>query len=185
MTDTLKIAAVVGSLRRESFTRRLVLAMKDLAPATVSVTLVEIGRLPLFNQDDEEDPTAEVLAFREAILGADAVLFATPEYNRSMPGVLKNAVDVGSRPYGKSVWSGKPAAIISVTPGGLGGFGANHALRQALVFLNMPTMLQPEAYIGNVAKVLDADGKIAIDATRQFCTSFMIEFEKWSRKQRV
>jgi chromate reductase len=107
------------------------------------------------------------------------VLFATPEYNRSVPGVLKNAIDVGSRPYGKSAWAGKPAAVISVSPGAIGAFGANHHLRQSLVFLDMPCMQQPEAYIGGANKLFDDQGHITVDATRTFLTNFASAFAAW------
>ena len=108
--------------------------------------------------------------------GADAVLFVTPEYNRSVPGGLKNAIDVGSRPYGQSVWSGKPCAVVSVSPGGIGGFGANHHLRQSLVFLDMPVLQQPEAYIGGAATLFAEDGSIVSDGTRKFLTGLMAAF---------
>ena len=111
------------------------------------------------------------------------MLFATPEYNRSVPGVLKNAIDVGSRPYGKSVWAGKPAAIISVSPGALGAFGANHHLRQSLMFLDMPTLQQPEAYIGGIASLLDEEGRITDESRRKFLVDFLDAFESLIRKR--
>ena len=135
-----RVAVVVGSLRKDSFNRKMALALKAMAPASLALQLVEIGNLPLYNQDDDAAPPAASAAFKQAIADADAVLFVTPEYNRSVPGVLKNAIDIASRPYGKSAWDGKPAAVVSVSPGAIGGFGANHHLRQSLVFLNMPTM---------------------------------------------
>src|SRR5262245_49722979 len=135
--DTIDVVALVGSLRRESFTRKLTQALVTLAPSRLRIELVGIGDLALYNQDDEGSPPIPWETFRERIKRADAVLFATPEYNRSVPGVLKNAIDVGSRPYGQSVWTGKPAAVVSVSPGATGGFGANHHLRQSLVFLDM------------------------------------------------
>ncbi len=138
------VAVLVGSLRKESINRKVARALGECAPPSLKLRFVEIGELPLFNQDDEAAPTAAVTAFKEQIARADAVLFVTPEYNRSVPGVLKNALDVGSRPYGQSVWNGKPGAVVSASQGGIGGFGANHHLRQALVFLNVPAMAQPE-----------------------------------------
>lgn len=183
MSDVLDIAAVVGSLRRESFTRRLVEALVRMVPPGLRIELVAIGELPLYNQDNEASPPAAWSAFRTRIQRADGILFATPEYNRSVPGVLKNAIDVGSRPYGKSVWSRKPAAVVSVSPGAIGAFGANHHLRQSLVFLDMPTLQQPEAYIGNVDKLLDAAGGFTDNGTRDFCTRFLAAFEAWVRKQ--
>jgi len=173
------VAVLVGSLRKESFTRKLVKAMAGVAPADLKLEIVEIGDLPHFSQDDEANPVAAVVRFRDRIRKADAVLFATPEYNRSVPGVLKNALDTGSRPYGHSVWNAKPAAIVSVSPGNLGAFGANHHLRQSLAFLNMPTMGQPEAYVSNVATLLDDKGGLAKPETREFLETFLKSFSAW------
>ncbi|KQW78704.1 NADPH-dependent FMN reductase [Brevundimonas sp. Root1279] len=146
-----RIAIVVGSLRKDSLNRRVAKSICRLAGDRLDCTIVEIGDLPLFNQDLEATPPAEWTRFREAIAAADGVLFVTPEYNRGVPGVLKNAIDVGSRPYGQSVFYKKPAAIVSASPGMIGGFGANHQVRQACVFLDMPVMQQPEAYLGQVS----------------------------------
>jgi chromate reductase len=176
----MKIAVIVGSLRKDSWTRKVANAMIDLAPKSLSFEHVEIDALPHYSQDLETDhPPAEWVAFRDRIRPVDGVLFATPEYNRSVPGVLKNAIDVGSRPYGKSVWSGKPAGVVSVTPGALGAFGANHHLRQSLVFLDMPAMQQPEAYINNAGQLFGPDGKLANDSTREFFTKYMAAFATW------
>ena len=182
MHERLEIAALVGSLRRESFTRQLVHALAKLADASLHIEIVPLGGLPLYNQDDEANPPAPWLEFRACIQRADAVLFATPEYNRSVPGCLKNAIDVGSRPYGKSVWQGKPAAIVSASPGAVGAFGAHHHLRQSLVFLDMPTMQQPEMYIGGVDKLVNAAGGITAPATRELCVKFLKSFEAWVRR---
>ena len=141
--------------------------------------IIEIGQLPFYNQDDEQTPPQVWVQFRERIKRADGVLFVTPEYNRSVPAALKNAIDVGSRPYGQSAWSGKPGAVVSASPGGIGGFGANHHLRQSLVFLNVPAMPQPEAYIGGADKLFDAQGKLVNDATRKFLQNFMQAFGSW------
>jgi chromate reductase len=177
------VAVIVGSLRKDSFTRKIAHAVAELAPASLKLEVVEIGGLPLYDQDaDGPSPPAQWVAFRARIRRADAVLFATPEYNRSVPGALKNAVDVGSRPYGQSAWAGKPAAIVSVSPGVLGAFGANHHLRQSLVFLDMPTMQQPEAYVGGVATVLDPSGKLASDGTRELLRKFASAFAEWIEK---
>ena len=146
MSTTYKVAVVVGSLRKDSMNRKLAQALAKLAPASLQLSIVEIGDLPLFNQDHEGNPSQPVIAFKQAIKSANAVLFVTPEYNRSVPGVLKNAIDTGSRPYGQSAWSGKPGAVISVSPGAIGGFGANHHLRQVLASVNVPTMPQPVSY---------------------------------------
>jgi chromate reductase len=145
-----RVAILVGSLRQESINRKVARSICAFAANKLDCAIVEIGDLALYNQDHDADPPAEYVRFRERIALADGVLFCTPEYNRGVPGVLKNAIDVGSRPYGSNVWDKKPAAIISASPGSIGGFGANHQLRQACVFLNMPMMQQPEAYLGNV-----------------------------------
>src|SRR3954452_10321958 len=143
------VSVLVGSLRRDSLNQKLAKALTELASPRLMLNTVEIGQLPLYNQDDDgEMPPEAWTTFRQRVRRADAVLFVTPEYNRSVPGALKNALDVGSRPYGQSVWTGKPGAVVSVSPGALGAFGANHHLRQSLVFLNVPAMQQPEAYIG-------------------------------------
>jgi len=180
MPESRDVAVLVGSLRRESFTRRIAVALGKLAPPILKLEIVEIGDLPLYNQDLETDqPPAPWTRFRDRLRMADAVLFATPEYNRSVPGVLKNAIDVGSRPYGKSVFAGKPAAVVSVSPGALGAFGANHHLRQSLVFLDMPTLQQPEVYLGGAANLVDEQGNITNDGTREFLTKFMAAFAQW------
>ncbi len=176
-----KIAVFVGSLRKGSFNRKMAKVLAALAPESLEMEIVEIGGLPLYNQDydDEGNPPPEYVAFRERVKPFDGVLFVTPEYNRSVPAVLKNALDVGSRPFGQSVWSGKPGAVMTVSPGAIGGFGANHHLRQSLVFLDIPTMQQPEAYIGGAAQLFDADGAITNEGTRGFLTTFMTTFAAW------
>src|SRR5262249_21217554 len=143
----------------------------------------EIGQLPLYNQDQDADPPEAWKALRQRIRAADAVLFVTPEYNRSVPGVLKNALDVGSRPYGQNAWAGKPVAVISVSPAAIGGFGAILHLRQSLVFLNVPAMPQPEAYIGGAANLFDADGQVAKPETREFLRTFIAAFAAWIETQ--
>jgi chromate reductase len=174
------VAVLVGSLRREAYTRKLALAISELAPPSLKLEIVEIGGLPLYNQDDEDGtPPPSWTAFRERIRRADAVLFVTPEYNRSVPGALKNAIDVGSRPSGKSAWSGKPGAVVSASPGALGAFGANHHLRQSLVFLDVLVLQQPEAYIGGVAGLLDATGKLADEGARERLGRFIQAFAAW------
>lgn len=179
MANPKDVAVLVGSLRKGSFTRRLALALAKIAPAALKLEIVEIGNLPLYNQDRDAAPPAEWVAFKERIKKADAVLFMTPEYNRSVPGVLKNAIDVGSRPYGQSAWDGKPGAVISVSPGAIGAFGANHHLRQSLVFLNVPAMPQPEAYIGGAANLVDDNGEITNPSTRDFLVKFLNSFATW------
>jgi chromate reductase len=180
MATPRQVAVLVGSLRKDSFTRKVANALAGVAPSTLALTQVEIGDLPLYNQDlDTGNPPAQWTRFRDAMRPAEAVLFATPEYNRSIPGLLKNAIDVGSRPYGKSVFDRKPGAVVSVSPGALGAFGANHILRQSMVFLNVPMMQQPEAYIGGADKLFDAQGQLANDSMRDFLTRFGQAFAAW------
>jgi chromate reductase len=177
------IAVLVGSLRKESFTRKMAHALIELAPAELKLKIVEIGQLPHYNQDlDTTIPPAAWVAFRDQVRPAHGVVFATPEYNRSVPGVLKNAIDVGSRPYGRSVWDKKPAGIISVSPGAIGGFGANHHLRQSLVFLNMLPLQMPEAYIGGADKLFDDNGRLTNSTTREFLGKFLQAFAAWMEK---
>jgi chromate reductase len=157
-------------------------AMIAMAPPSLKLEIVEIGELPHYNQDYEADPPQVVKDFKGRIQHADAVLFVTPEYNRSVPGVLKNAIDVGSRPYGKSAWNGKPGAVFSLSPGAVGAFGANHHLRQSLVFLNVPVMPQPEAYVGGAAKMFSETGAIESADTREFVAKFLHAFAQWIEK---
>jgi chromate reductase, NAD(P)H dehydrogenase (quinone) len=145
-----KIAILVGSLREGSINKKVARSICGLRGDNLDCSIIDIGNLPLYNQDHDANPPPEVVRFREQIAQADGVLFVSPEYNRGIPGVLKNAIDIGSRPYGQSVFDKKPAAIVTASPGGIGGFGANHQIRQAAVFLNMPVMQQPEAYLGHV-----------------------------------
>lgn len=184
MAQPLTVAVLIGSLRKGSFTRKVAEALIKLSPEGLAFEHVGIGQLPLYDQDldDEGRPPEAWTAFRETVRRCDAVLFATPEYNRSVPGGLKNALDVGSRPYGKSVWNAKPCAIVSVTPGAMGGFGANHHLRQSLVFLNMPMLNQPEAYIGHANDLVDENLDIRNEATRAFLQGFMNAFADWVRR---
>jgi chromate reductase len=178
------VAVIVGSLRKESYSRKLANALIALAPATLKLQIVEIRDLPLYNQDDDEGtPPAAWVAFRKAVKAMDAVLFVTPEYNRSVPGPLKNAIDVGSRPYGSSAWDGKPGAVVSNSPGAIGGFGANHHLRQSLVFLNVPCMQQPEAYVGGAATLVDDKGEVTDENKRDFLRKFMQAYDAWVTRQ--
>ncbi|MDL2354411.1 MAG: NAD(P)H-dependent oxidoreductase [Pseudomonadota bacterium] len=175
---TRKIAVIVGSLRKESFSRKIAKTLMLQAPAQLEMEIVDIGQLPLYNQDADDAPPAVYTEFRAKINEFDGVLWVTPEYNRSVPGVLKNAIDVGSRPYGQSAWNGKPCGVVSVSPGASGAFGANHHLRQSLVFLNMPAMQQPEAYIGNAAKLFDGD-KLNNESTEKFLQGYIDAFAAW------
>jgi len=173
-----KIGVLVGSLRKGSYTRMVAKAMSGLNP-DLQCEIIEIAALTMYNQDlDTDSPPRDWVDFRDRIRACDAILFATPEYNRSVPGALKNAIDVASRPYGKSAWMRKPCAVVSVSPGAIGGFGANHHLRQCLVFLEMPC-LQQEAYIGGAAKLFDDHGELANQDTKSFLTKIMQAFGSW------
>ena len=179
------VAVIIGSLRRESLTRKVAMAMMRLAPPSIALDIVEIRDLPMYDQDLETDvPPKEWVSFRERIKRCDAILFATPEYNRSVPGCLKNAVDVGSRPGGHGVFAGKPGAIVSVTPFGLGAFGANHHLRQALVYVDVLTMAQPEAYVSQAKELVDDNFVITKDSSRQFFDMFLGAFAAWIERTR-
>jgi chromate reductase len=175
-----KIAIIVGSLRKDSINRKVARSICAFASDKLDCRIVEIGALPLYNQDLDPNPPAEFVTFRKEIAAADGILFCTPEYNRGVPGVLKNAIDVGSRPYGQSVWDKKPGAIISASPGSVGGFGANHQLRQACVFLNMPVMQQPEAYLGHVTDdSFDEQGHVKEGPLRQLILNLASAFADW------
>lgn len=180
MTQARKVAILVGSLRKGSNNRKMANALIKMGIPGLDLTILEIGDLPLYNEDLDTDARPDTwTSFREALRSSAAVLFITPEYNRSVPGALKNAIDVGSRPYGKSAWQRKPGAVISLSPGKMGAFGANHHLRQSLVFLNVPAMAQPEAYIGGAAKLFDDAGNLVDDGTRTFLQEFMKAFAAW------
>lgn len=180
--ESKNIAVIVGSLRKESLNLKMAKALIAIAPETLNFKIFEIGKLQMYNQDLDEIPPAAWTKFRNRLKHFDGILFVTPEYNRSVPAVLKNAIDVGSRPYGKSSWNGKPAAIVSVSPGHIGGFGANHHLRQSLVFLNVPVMAQPEAYIGNAEELFDDHGNLINKETLEFSRKFMMAFSEWVTK---
>jgi chromate reductase len=180
MSTTRNVAVLVGSLRKESFNRKAAHVLMAMALPTLNLAIHEIGQLPLYNQDLETaTPPAEWKAFRDGIRAVDALLFLTPEYNRGLPAVLKNAIDVGSRPYGHNAWNGKPAGVISISQGALGAFGANHALRQSLVTVNVAAMPFPEAYISYVAKLFDEQGKLTDESTREFLQKFLQAFAQW------
>ncbi len=186
MGDTLNVAVLVGSLRRGSFSRKVAHAAIALASDSLSMEIVDIGHLPFYNEDleDAAEKPSSWLTFRDRIRRVDGVLFVTPEYNRSVPGALKNALDVGSRPRVESVWSRKSCAVISVSLGALGAFGANHHLRQSFVFLDMPAMQQPEAYIGNAPSLFDSEGALINEKTREFIQKVVAAFEQWIRTNR-
>lgn len=175
-----RIGVVVGSLRKGSYNQKVADVLKGMLPADFAVEQLSIGDLALYNQDfdDEGNVPDAWRAFRETVGRMDAFLFVTPEYNRSVPPVLKNALDVASRPYGQNQWGGKPAAVVSVSTGGIGGFGANHHLRQSLTFLDVYAMQQPEAYIGNCAKLFDDAGQVS-EGSKGFMQSAMDAFTAW------
>jgi chromate reductase, NAD(P)H dehydrogenase (quinone) len=175
-----KIAIIVGSLREGSINRKVARSICALRNDNLDCTMIEIGDLPLYNQDSDANPPEQYVRFREQIGAADGVLFVSPEYNRGIPGVLKNAIDVGSRPYGQSVFDKKPAAIVTASPGSIGGFGANHQIRQACVFLNMPVMQQPEAYLGHVSDdSFDPDGCLKEGPLKELITKLAHAFHDW------
>ena len=181
MTQPRTVAVLVGSLRKDSVNRRIAKALEALTP-NLKFNVVEIGDLPFFDQDLEFDPPAQWVRLRKEIAAADAVLFVTPEYNRGLPAVLKNAIDVASRPYGHSVWNGKPGAVVSVTIGSQGAILANHQLRQSLVFLNVPTLQQPEAYISGALSLFDDKGELINEGTTEFLRAYGQAFSAWIEK---
>ena len=177
-----KIALIVGSLRKESYNRKIANKLIELAPKSLEMNIVEIGDMPHYNEDLEtENPPKSWTEFREKIKDVDGVLFLTPEYNRSFSGVIKNAVDVGSRPKGKSVWSGKAGGVVSASMGALGAFGANHALRQCLVTLNVLVMQQPEAYVKNAQNLFEENGDLTSEG-KTFLQKFIDAYAKWVEK---
>jgi chromate reductase len=181
MQTALNVAVLVGSLRKDSYSRRIARVLMDLAPSTLDCRLVEIADLPLYTEDLDSAPPVQWTRFRAEIQAAEAVLIVTPEYNRSVPGGLKNAIDVGSRPPYHSVWDGLPTAVVSISPYKMGGFGANHHVRQSLVFLNMPVMQQPEAYLPEVAGMFDERGTFVSPESREFLTNVISSFTTWAQ----
>jgi chromate reductase len=184
MAAPFNVVVIVGSLRKQAYSLRLAHALVKLAPASLKLDVLTLHELSFYNQDLEATPPADWVAFRERVKAADAVLFVTPEYNRSVPGVLKNAIDVGSRPYGGSAFDGKPTGVISNSPGAIGGFGAHHHLRQCLVFLNMPVLQQPEAYVGGIADAFDEQGELVKDSLRSFMQKYVDAFAAWVAQQK-
>jgi len=178
-----RVAILIGSLRKESWNRKTAEEVIRLSPASLDMQIVELGELSMYNEDldNEKDIPAAWVQFRQTMQNFDAVLFVTPEYNRSIPAVLKNAIDLGSRPYGKSVWVNKCGAVISTTPGGYGAFGANHVLRQSMVFLDVPMLQQPEMYLSHINTCFDEKGHLD-ERTTQMFTHFLDAFEKWVLK---
>src|SRR4051812_48005496 len=176
------VALVVGSLRRGSFNRQLAHAVKKLAPPEFSFHEVRIDDLPLYNQDDETAPGQAVKRLKKDIAEADALVFVTPEYNRSIPGVLKNAIDHASRPYGQNVWAGKPAGILGASVGAPGTSMAQQHLRNILAYLDVPTLGQPEVFLHVNEQFFDAEGNIANAGTKGFLQSWMDRYVAWVHK---
>jgi chromate reductase, NAD(P)H dehydrogenase (quinone) len=175
-----KIAIIVGSLRKDSLNRKVARSICAMRGDNLDCSMIEIGDLPLYNQDLDANPPEQWARFRKQVAEADGVLFCSPEYNRGIPGVLKNAIDVGSRPYGQSVFDKKPAAIVTASPGSIGGFGSNHQIRQAAVFLNMPVMQQPEAYLGHVSDdSFDESGCLKEGPLKELITNLAHSFAGW------
>ncbi len=179
--NNMKIGIFVGSLRQASFNRKVAMTLIQLAPTSVEMEMIEIGQLPFFNEDKEATPPQEWIDFRQKLKSLDGFILVTPEYNRSVPAALKNALDVGSRPYGQNLWNGKPCAVISASIGAIGGFGANHHLRQSLVFLNAPCLQQPEVYLSYVNKLFDEKGQLINNDTRDFLSQFIEIYVNWVR----
>ena len=179
--DSYRIAVIVGSLRQDSFNRKLATALGKLAPADFHLTQVRLDDLPLYNQDDDAHQAASVLRLKEDVKSAHGLLFVTPEYNRSIPGVLKNALDHASRPYGQSVWAGKPAGVMGVSIGAIGTAMAQQHLRNVLAYLDVPTLGQPEAFIQAKDGLLDADGGVGADS-RKFLQGWMDQYVAWVKK---
>jgi len=178
-----KIAVLVGSLRKDSVTRKVVRAIEPFAPG-LSFTELELGHLPLYNQDLEVEPPPEAwAAFRAQLNESAGYLFATPEYNRSIPGGLKNAIDIASRPYGKSAFgAGRPGAVVSVSPGAMGGFGANHQVRQSVVSLDLVMLQRPEMYVNNALTLFDASGALVDEAAKRLFHNFGTAFTAWVQR---
>jgi chromate reductase len=173
------VSVLVGSLRRESFSLKLATYLERIDGPQFSFQPVNIGDLAFYNEDLEVSPPPPWLRLRQQIRHSDAVLFVTPEYNRSIPAVLKNAIDVASRPLPENSWNGKPAGVISVSPGAMGAFGAHHHLRQSMVGVNMRAMPQPEAYLGNVRALFNDNGDITNSSTVMFLRNFLMTFAEW------
>ena len=182
MAEKLRILGISGSLRKDSYNTAALRAAIELCPDEAGIEICEIGHLPLFDQDFERDLPAVVKEFKEKIAGADAILFSTPEYNYSVPGGFKNAIDCGSRPYGQSAWEGKPAAIMGASTGAVGTARAQYDLRKMMVFLNMFPINRPEVMIGKAAGKFDEAGKLTDESTRQFIRQMLENLIAWTRK---
>lgn len=177
-----KIVILVGSLRKDSTNRKIAKELIRLSSERLNMEIVEVGQLPLYNEDFDSNPPAEWTEFKNKIEQADGILIVSPEYNRSIPGALKNAIDVGSRPYGKNSWAAKPGGIVTSSPSGIGGAVANHHIRQAMVFVDVPIMQQPEAYISGSWNIWKDDGVTVDEKTEPFLKSWITAFENWVYK---
>lgn len=182
MSKPIRILGIPGSLRRESYNRAALRAATQLVPEGATIDIFELDDLPGFNQDDEQNPPAKVVELKRRIREADAILFVTPEYNYSVPGVLKNAIDWASRPYGDSAWNGKPAAIMGASVGAIGTARAQYHLRQMFVFLNMFPINQPEVMIGNAQNRFDSQGNLTDDTTKDLIRQLLQNLTDWTRR---
>ena len=182
MSKPVRILGIAGSLRRESFNRAALRAATELVPEGATIEIFELDGIPGFNQDEEQNPPAKVVTLKRQIREADAILIVTPEYNYSVPGVLKNAIDWASRPYGDSAWNGKPAAIMGASVGTIGTARAQYHLRQMMVFLNMFPINQPEVMIGNSSERFDAEGNLTHNATKEFIRQLLQSLVEWTRR---
>jgi len=182
MSKPVRILGIAGSLRRDSYNRATLRAAMELAPEGASIEIFELDDIPAFNQDDEQNPPAKIVELKQRIREVDAILFVTPEYNYSVPGVLKNAIDWASRPYGDSAWNGKPAAIMGASVGAVGTARAQYHLRQMMVFLNMFPVNQPEVMIGNASERFDAQGNLTDEASKGFIRQLLQNLVDWSRR---
>ena len=182
MSQTVRILGIAGSLRRASYNRGALRAAAELAPEGATVEIFDLDGIPAFSEDEEKNPPAKVVELKRLIREADAVLFVTPEYNYSIPGVLKNAIDWASRPYGDSAWSGKPAAIMGASVGAIGTARAQYHLRQVMVFLNMFPVNQPEVMIANAAERFDAEGNLTDEKTKEFIRQLLQNLVEWTRR---
>jgi len=182
VNDPLVVLGIAGSLRKESFNRALLLAAQELVPEGARIETFELDGIPAFNQDEETNPHPKVVELKQRVRAADAILFVTPEYNYSIPGVLKNAIDCGSRPYGDSAWTGKPVAIMGASIGSIGTARAQYHLRQTFVFLNMYQVNQPEVMVSNAHKRFDQEGKLTDDTTKKLVQQLLSELVNWTKR---
>jgi chromate reductase, NAD(P)H dehydrogenase (quinone) len=182
MSKPIRILGIAGSLRRQSYNRSALRAAMELVPEGATLDIFELDGIPAFNQDEEQNPPARVTEFKKQIREADAILFVTPEYNYSIPGVLKNAIDWASRPYGDSAWNGKPAAIMGASVGSIATARAQYHLRQIFVFLNIFPINQPEVMIGNAAERFDNEGNLTDEKTRELIGQLLENLVNWTRR---